>query len=106
MNSSRRSPGPGRVAGPEGVVPSPAAVTAEEVNHMTPTTLTDAVSPMEANIDRLYWSAMGSSRMMPGLGLAASRYGWRQNRSKNERPESAERERPVSKIRVPRAGGS
>jgi hypothetical protein len=38
-----------------------------------PSLCSDDVSPLEANLDRMYWSTLLNGRMMPGLGLAASR---------------------------------
>lgn len=38
-----------------------------------PAPIADDVSPIEANIDRMYWSSLLNGHMMPGLGLAASR---------------------------------
>lgn len=33
----------------------------------------DDVSPMEANLDRMYWACLLNGRMMPGLGMATMR---------------------------------
>jgi hypothetical protein len=46
-----------------------------------PAPVSEDVSPIEANLDRMYWSSLLNGHMMPGLGLAASRV-----HTPNERP--------------------
>jgi hypothetical protein len=66
-----------------------------EMNTVTTAPIPDGASPEREHVDRLYWSALGASRVMPGMGLAALRYGWRQNRP--QRSHAIEQTRdPVS----------
>jgi hypothetical protein len=39
-----------------------------------PALVSDDVSPLEAHLDRMYWSSLLNGRMMPGLGLAATHF--------------------------------
>ncbi len=58
-----------------------------------PAIVSDDVSPLEANIDRMYWSSLLSGRMMPGLGLAASRLS---NAADHLSPDSANGNTPTA----------
>ena len=63
-----------------------------------PALVSDDVSPLEANLDRMYWSSLLSGRMMPGLGLATSRA---KGTTKREKAllDVDETEKPVGKVR-------
>lgn len=55
--------------------------TAKAMHNMTAPKHTEQLAPVESQEDRLYWTAIRPNWMMPGLGLAASRYGYRAGRA-------------------------